>query len=480
MQRLQKGNGHKNGETGTKPRIHLVKATCWTLISVGAVSLMISIISDSQTPAFIGLGLLFWGALLLYIQPEEYTKKVLLDAATLPSLETLSQIIDELGYKGKAIYLPPKYLKDPEANKAYLPKRRKEQLPEPEVILNQENHLFIKNPKGILLTPPGSELTKLFEKRLGISFTQTDLQYIKRNLPKLFMDHLEIAENLEIQIKSSKSSTGKTGTNYGTIHVKITNSIFRDTYKENTKLSQVYNTIGSPICSAIACALTKVTGKPLIIEVIQSSEDGKIIEVTYKVEKLEYNEQAEAPLAEVIELLVGPALLSKLPSLILIALGSLTLIWIGHFIWYEMAVWNKSLDLVLFTSRAGEPIDLGRGMKVIYYFAIGLALLFSGILTYLKRSREVIEYLVSPRLLSKLPSLFLIVLGSLTLIWIGHFIWYDMTEWSKDIGNIFFGSRTSEPISLGIGMKVIYYFVIGLALLFSGILTYLRKKRGKA
>jgi len=271
MQVPQKGNKEKKPETRTKQKTSLTKATTWSFLGVGSAALFISIVYVSSILAFIGLGLVFWGALLLYIQPEEYTKKVLLDAAVLPSLGTLNQIIHELDYKGKAIYLPPKYLKDPEASKVYIPKQKEGKLPTPEHILKQESPLFLKNPQGILLTPPGSQLTKLFEKTLDTSFAKTDLQYVTQNMPKLFIEDLEIAENLEIETK------------HDLIHVKITNSILNDICNENRKLSQVYGTIGCPLCSAIACALTKATGKPITIEMIQTSEDDKIIEATYRI-----------------------------------------------------------------------------------------------------------------------------------------------------------------------------------------------------
>lgn len=384
---MQKANEQKNRKTATNYRTNLVKATCWILISIGASILIFSLILDSQTLAFIGLSSLFWGALLFYIQPEEYTKQVLLDSITPPSLETLGQMIEELDYKGKAIYLPPQYLKDPGKNKAYLPKRQNEQLPEPELFLNQQNTLFIKNPKGLLLTPPGAELTRLFEKRLGKSFLQMDLKAFKQNLSRLFVDDLEIAENLDIQIESSKHFNGKMGKKYGTFNIKISNLTFRDLVKGNIKLTKLYDTIGSPICSAIACALTKITGRPLIIATIQSSKNGKIIEYTYKIEELDYKEKAEAPLAEIIEFLTSPYHLWRLSGIFLAILGLLTLIWIGHLTLYELLVWSKPLDLILFTSRLGEPIDLGIGMKVINYFVIGSALLISGIITYLLKKR---------------------------------------------------------------------------------------------
>lgn len=375
-----------------KSRLHeiaWVKVIHWVFISVGAISLAVSLILNSQILAFIGLGLVFWGAILLFIQPEKYVKKVLLDATSLTSFETLSLIINGLDYRGKAIYLPPEYFKDPETSKVYLPKQQGEKTPELNQILNHENKLFFKNPDGILFAPPGSQLTDLFEKRLGTSFTKIDLHYFMENLPKLFVDDLEIAENLEIKIKSSKPSLGEHRTNHGTILVKLTNSIFKGEYNKNKMLSEVYKTIGSPISSAIACALTKVTGRPVIIKGVKSFENGKIIELTYQIEKLECHEKIEAPIVEATSSFFRHYIFPHIVSFILILLGFSTLLWIGVLALYEMIVWNKSLDFVLFTSRVGEPISLGIGMKMIYYFVIGAILLLTGIFSHFKK-RDVI------------------------------------------------------------------------------------------
>lgn len=74
----------------------------------------------------------------------------------------------------------------------------------------------------------------------------------------------------------------------------------------------------------------------------------------------------------------------------------------------------------------------------------------------------------------RLISLSLIALGSITLIWVGQLTWQDMTVWKKDLTLIFFGSRTGEAISLGIGIKLIHYFLIGLSLLIVGLAVILR------
>ena len=75
-----------------------------------------------------------------------------------------------------------------------------------------------------------------------------------------------------------------------------------------------------------------------------------------------------------------------------------------------------------------------------------------------------------------LASWSLAVLGSLTVAWVGWSIWYDATTWGKDVALILLGSRTGEAISLGIGMKVLDYFLIGLILILSGLLMFLRRR----
>ena len=247
------------------------------MLGVGATILVASIVYDSSILAFIGLSLVFWGALLLYIQPEEYTRKVLLDAAVTGSLKQLIQILQEAEYRGKAIYLPPKYFKNPETSKIYIAKQKDGKPPTPEHVLQRENGIFIENSQGILLTPAGAELARLFEKTLGTSFTRTDLKSLQQKLPKLFIEDLEIADDLEIEVRN-----GEDGEMNDTIHVRITNSLYKDLYTEAETPSHI-GVIGCPICSALACALTKATGKPITIEAIRTSEDGEIIEATYRI-----------------------------------------------------------------------------------------------------------------------------------------------------------------------------------------------------
>lgn len=165
---------------GKSKRLNLIGATSGALLGLGIAALLASIIYESATLAFVGLGLSFWGVVFLYVQDRGYVPKLLLDASVLPSLSTVYQMIQELGFKGDAIYLPPKYFEDPEMTRIYVARQEDSAVPRPEEIIKYENRLIVKNPQGMLLTPPGFELTKLMEKAMETSFTKVDLKYLQK------------------------------------------------------------------------------------------------------------------------------------------------------------------------------------------------------------------------------------------------------------------------------------------------------------
>jgi hypothetical protein len=267
-----------------------------TMLLVGAVSLLVSVGYNSSILAFIGLGLAFWGAILLYIRPEEYTKKVLLEAVLSPSLTTLCQLIRELRYKGERTYLPPKYFADLETTKVYISKHKGGRLPTPEQTQPYGNQPVARTKLGMLITPPGIQLSKLLEKSLGTSFTKTDLKNLQQNLPKLFIEKLEIAENLELQAENdmtpekedypaspTEAKSAPVQIKSTRIHAKITKPIYEADFKEAEEPLQITSSIGCPICSAIAIAITKATGKPLRITDTKISKDGNTLEASYKI-----------------------------------------------------------------------------------------------------------------------------------------------------------------------------------------------------
>ena len=249
-------------------KISLTKLVCSALLSTGVIALAFSINFTSLILAFIGLGLVFWGAILFYIRPEKYVKETVFVETTLPSLANLEQMLTELGYQRKGVYLPPKYLKDSESSKIYLSAKDSMTLPPLEQIRDQEDKIFLKD-SGALIRPPGMELSRLFERMLGTSFMEVDLLYLEQNMPKLLIEDLKITQKVEIKAGNNR------------VHVRMENSIFKNVWKETIKLPNLWRSLGDPLVSAIACALAKATAKPVIIEKNQISNEGRTIDTEY-------------------------------------------------------------------------------------------------------------------------------------------------------------------------------------------------------
>jgi len=384
--------------------VSLIGITGGTLLLLGATAFISSILYESSTLAYIGLGLTLWGALLLFIRPTRYVKSKILNSMTISPLTTIHQVIEALNYKGKGVYLPPRYLKEHKGGTLFIPSKKGITVPSIGEVTKGKATL---NPRGIFLTPPGLDLANLFEDELGKDFAKVDLLYLQNNLPKLFIEGLKIAEDFEM---------GREG---DMIHAKITGTVCGELCREARKIPNICS-LGCPLCSSIAIALARATGKPVIIENNQLSADGKVIEAYYRIlgtiSSTDFPSEEQTVVAstevspspsktvasaEVSAEVVPPTpvkltrghlshLLANLVGFVLLALGLYTVAWVGWLTWYDITTWSKSLALIFFGSRTGEAISLGIGMKVIHYLLIGSALLLSGIFTLLrKRLRKV-------------------------------------------------------------------------------------------
>lgn len=245
------------------------KVASFLLIAAGTAALLNSIFYDMSILAFVGLGLLFWGMLFVYVHLEEYPKKTLIYAAVYPSTSTIDRLINEMEFKGTPVYLPPKYFTNPETTKAYIPKQIGTNIPSPTMIQEQESQTITHDPEGLLIAPPGEGLAKLFEKTLNTNFIRVDIPYLQQILPKILVEDLEIVQNFEMSPEKDM------------VQVKIENIVPGRTALENIGGSQ--SKLGSLLASAIACVLVKTTGDPISIEKQQISEDGKDETIEYRI-----------------------------------------------------------------------------------------------------------------------------------------------------------------------------------------------------
>jgi len=231
----------------------------YVLLAIGAISLLFSIFFDSSILAFIGLGLTLWGALLTYVKSNNYVKAVFINSMTFSSLKAIDEILNELEVKGKAVYLPTRDVEKPNRGEVFISKKKGS------LIIPKEG----EPSEGIYITSPGADLADLYEKRLGKEFIEADLEYLKERFPKLFIEDLEIAEDLEMNVEDNR------------VEVKIEGNIHWSLCKKISKLERICNSIGCPLCSSIAIALARASGKPVAIGEKKFSKKGDRLEIEY-------------------------------------------------------------------------------------------------------------------------------------------------------------------------------------------------------
>ena len=252
-------------------RSNITKLTYLTVLTLGAMSLVVSIISTSSILAFIGLGLVFWGIIFAYVKTEEFVKKSLMDSTISSQQLTVAQVLQQLGCKGKPVQLPPRYFVNSEAIKVFIPEARESKLPRLELIQREGARFFVTNPSGVLLSPSGAGLAKIFEETLETNFNRVDTQYLENHLPKLIVESLEIAQAFKLEIKNKK------------IRVEIENSIYNVAGLKKQLSSDEYFAFTFPLSSAIAFAMAKATGQPIRTEKMQIDKEGKGLTVEYTI-----------------------------------------------------------------------------------------------------------------------------------------------------------------------------------------------------
>ena len=106
---------------------------------------------------------------------------------------------------------------------------------------------------------------------MGSLFTKADLNETKSKLPKILVEDLELAEKAEIQIQSNK------------VTLEITGSILDEICRQTDSLPKTHKQVGCLLSSAIACALAKSTGKPVIIQNETRNIETKTNRIEYQI-----------------------------------------------------------------------------------------------------------------------------------------------------------------------------------------------------
>ncbi|MEM2971701.1 MAG: hypothetical protein QW270_04685 [Candidatus Bathyarchaeia archaeon] len=241
----------------------------------GALAIIFAIINSSNTLAFIGLSLTFWGALFFFVRPVRYVQSSLLDSTAISTYTTIDRIVKDLNFKGKSYYIPP-YPKE-----VYLPEYLKG-LKDPVVFISADtsgmppieelakSKFLLENPNGICVAPPGLGFLTHFESELRSDFTKFQLDELCESLPPLIVEGLQLAKEMEMKVESNQ------------VYLKMLDSTYKNLYTAEENLKSIHF-LGCPIVSAVACAVAKATGKIVTIQRDSVSPDGQTIEVWYSV-----------------------------------------------------------------------------------------------------------------------------------------------------------------------------------------------------
>jgi len=241
------------------------------LLLLGGVTISadFNIAGITQAATFAGLGLVLWGGIFLYIKNEKYVKEILLEKTVASPLAVLDQMITNLDLKGQAVYLPSIYSDNFRSTRVYIKKTKKEGLPTPAHFLKHQKAPLLVNQEAACFIPPGVDLARIFEKSLGKRFRKTDLHFFQQNISRILVEDIEIAENVKIWNQNKR------------VYIRLENTAYANICRETRKLASIYRSVGCPICSALACALTEITGKPVIIDNERAIKRDRSIETEY-------------------------------------------------------------------------------------------------------------------------------------------------------------------------------------------------------
>jgi len=238
--------------------------TASAFLALGAIVLVASVLYNWQVLAFIGLGLVFWGAIFSLSRPGKFVESSLLDSTANSVYSTLDRLINDLKYNGRGYYIPT-YPKD-----AFLPDYFKN-LKESVVFISDENFTglpaveelaagkFLSDrDHGVFITSPGSGVLNQMERQLNLDFTTISISELCGLLPRCMTEFFNLAKEMDLQVLGES-----------TVRLSVHGVLYESLYVSDAKDGAVKKSVsllGCPVVSAVACALAKSSGKTVVIQ----------------------------------------------------------------------------------------------------------------------------------------------------------------------------------------------------------------------
>ncbi len=240
------------------------------LIGAGGGSLAASYFANSVILTLAGLGLVFWGVIMLYVSPQRFVPEKVFGSMAISMTKSIDKLLVSLNYRGRTIFLHPKHLKGLSQGYVFIPFEEKEQTALPSDEELAEERLVYENPRGIFMISPSHGLVQLIEKELGNNLAAADMAHLKEQLPKLVVNQLRMVDSMTIE------------ENRGFVRVVMEGESAAKVCRTISKETTTGHHIGCPLCSCMGLIISKVTGKPVTIEENKVDEVDYIITTTYR------------------------------------------------------------------------------------------------------------------------------------------------------------------------------------------------------
>lgn len=268
------------------------------MLVVGSIALLFSYIYSSLILTFIGLGLVFWGSVLYYITSSRYYPdelfRVAVEAYSKGIINTLSTLGYTIGSRDARVMLfYPRQLRLGGLTQGYLFIYKDGVEPEGKMIkltqylerLDEDgkgNSIDIDIPargtaapitsipadkqQGMIIKAPSQGLIDLFESRLDTNFALMSIDELSMSIERLFMEEFMLADSVDIKKDEEDDNT---------IRVTVKG---RDTAKICSNMHDISIAL-CPICSTIALAISKSTGKAVMVK--ESSIGKRRVDTVY-------------------------------------------------------------------------------------------------------------------------------------------------------------------------------------------------------
>ena len=230
------------------------------LLFLGTIALSVSVVVERTLLAFIGLGFLFLAFIPIYLGR--------IHSSQTPSPQPVeSESLRPSHSSDVRVLYAQTDSKEPSANAYVLPGKTLSEVLATGLSRIQRTSIIEK------IEVPGRKLLDRMERVLDLDFSGLKPSYLTDTLSRTLTDKLKLARKVRIESAGDR------------FRVRIEGTPFSEACERTIRLGPPHDSLGCELCSAIALALAKSSGKVVIIEDTVASSSGERIETTYRILK---------------------------------------------------------------------------------------------------------------------------------------------------------------------------------------------------